>query len=114
MPASKSAASVFSGVTASGTSTPVDCSTDYAQQLFVSIQQVGTATTGASFQIQWSPDGGTTYYNSAVYTAGLSAATYYWTIDIPVTATKVQVIYTQQSGGTSSTITAQLGQVTGI
>lgn|SRR5487761_1635513 len=117
MAASKSSSSftwASGSSTTSGTTNPIDCSTDYAQQVYLSIAQVGTATTGASFIVQWSPDGGTTWYSSPAFTAGLTAATYYWTIDIPVTATKVQIVYTVQSGGTSSTLVAQLGQVTGI
>lgn len=114
MAITKSPASVLSAVTSTGSSSAVDCSGNYAQELLVSITVVGTATTGASFIIQSSPDGGTTYYNSVSYVAGLSAGTYYWILQVPVTANKIIVAYTQQSGGTSSTITAQLGQVTAV
>jgi len=114
MAATKTSTSILSAVTTTQTSPVVDCSTDYAQEVYVSIAQVGTATTPASFDVQWSPDGGTTYYTSATYSAGTAAATYYWVVSVPVTATKLKVDFTAQAGGTSSTCTAQLGQVTGI
>ena len=99
--------------TASGTTSPISCSADYLQEVYVSIVQVGTATSGASFAVQSAPDG-STYYSSQTYTAGTSAATYTWVIAVPVTAESVQIVYTAQSGGTSSTLTAQLGQITGV
>jgi hypothetical protein len=114
MAATKANATLLSAVTTTQTSSAQDTSGDYADDLYVSIAQVGTATTAASFIVQWSEDAGTTYYNSQTYTAGLTAGTYYWTISIPSTATNVKVAFTQQSGGTSSTCTAQLGRVTGI
>jgi hypothetical protein len=97
----------------SGTTNPVSCATYYAQDLAVTIAQVGTATTAASFQVQYSFDA-STYYTLATYTAGTGAATYTWTINIPATAQYVQIVYSAQSGGTSSTLNAQLGEVTGI
>ena len=72
-----------------------------------------SASTAATFTPQWSPDG-TTYYSGQTYTAPLTAVTTNWTIAVPVTAEDVQIVYTAQSGGTSSTLTAQLGQVTGV
>jgi hypothetical protein len=84
MAASKSASAftwASGSSTASGTTNPIDCSTDYAQQVYVSVAVVGSP---------------------------------YWVIDVPVTATKVEIVYTAQTGGTSSTLVAQLGQVTGI
>jgi hypothetical protein len=114
MPASKSSASftwATGSATASGTTNPLDCSTDYAQQVYVSVAISGTPASGSSFQLAWSPDGGTTYYYGPTYTTGTAAQTYYWVIDVPVTATKVEIVYTSV---TSSTLVAQLGQVTGI
>jgi hypothetical protein len=99
--------------TSSGTTNSISTSSDYAQQVFVSIVQVGTATTAASFTVQCSPDG-STYYNLTTLTAGVSAATYNWIVDIPVTAESVQIVYSAESGGTSSTLTGQLGQVTSV
>jgi hypothetical protein len=116
MAASKSASSftwASGSATASGTTNAISCSTDYVQEVYVQIVQVGSATTAASFTIQWSPDG-STYYSGQTYTAGTSAATYTWVIACPVTAENVQVVYTAQAGGTSSTLTAQLGQMTGV
>jgi hypothetical protein len=116
MAASKSASTftwASGSSTSSGTTNPISCSTDYIQEVYVSIVQVGTATTAASFSLQWSPDG-STYYAGQTFTAGTAAATYTWTIAVPVTAEDVQIVYTAQSGGTSSTLTAQLGQLTGV
>jgi hypothetical protein len=116
MAASKSASSftwASGSATASGTTSAISCSTDYVQEVYVSIVQVGTATTAASFSVQWSPDGAT-YYAGQTYTAGTSAGTYSWVIACPVTAEDVQIVYAAQSGGTSSTLTAQLGQLTGV
>jgi hypothetical protein len=114
MAMTKANATLLNAVTTTQTSSAQDISGDYADDLYVSIAVVGTATAGATFQVQWSEDGGTTYYNSPVYTAGLTAATYYWVVSIPATATHVKVVFTQQTGGTSSTCTAQLGRVTAI
>ncbi len=99
--------------TASGTTNPIACSSDYVQEVYVSIVQVSTATTAATFTVQWSPDG-STYYSGQTYTAPTAAATTNWVVAVPVTAEDVQIVYTAQSGGTSSTLTAQLGQVTGV
>lgn len=116
MAISKSAASVLSAVTTTQTSAAVDCSADYAQQLYAECVVVGTPSAGASIQVQVSPDGGTTYYSPGVlsYTFPTAAGTYDVLIDLPVTATKIKLAYTAQTGGTSSTLTAQLGQVTGV
>jgi hypothetical protein len=116
MAATKSASSftwASGSATASGTTNPISCSADYIQEIYLSIVQVGTASTAATFTPQWSPDG-STYYSGQTYTAPTSAATTTWVIAVPVTAEDVQIVYTAQSGGTSSTLTAQLGQVTGV
>jgi hypothetical protein len=99
--------------TASGTTNPISCATDYFQQIYVQIVQVGTATSAATFTPQSSPDG-STYFSTQTYTAPTATGTYTWVIDVPVTAEGVQIVYTAQSGGTSSTLTAQLGQLTGL
>ncbi len=91
----------------------MSCLTDYVQEVYVSIVQVGTASTAAAFTLQFSPDGAT-YYSGQTYTAPTSASTTNWIIALPVTAEDVQIVYTAQSGGTSSTLTAQLGQVSGV
>jgi hypothetical protein len=116
MAATKANATLLSAVTTTQTSSPQDVSTDYAQEAFVKVVQVGTATTAATVQIQVSSDGGTTYYSppTLLFTAGLAAATYDQVFILPASTQKVQAVFTQQSGGTSSTCTVQLGQVTGI
>jgi len=99
--------------TTSGTTNPISCSTDYIQEVYLQIVQVGTATTAATFTIQSSPDG-STYFSGQTYTAPTAAGTYTWNLAVPASAQDVQIVYTAQSGGTSSTLTAQLGQVTGV
>lgn len=99
--------------TASGTTNTVDTSTSYAAEVYVQIVQVGTASVPASFFLDFEPDGSTDFAGT-VFTAGTAAGTYTWVIIVPVTAEKVKLVYTAQSGGTSSTLTGQVGQVTGI
>ncbi len=99
--------------TTSGTTNAVTVSTDYSQDAAIAIVQVGTATTAASFQVQYSFDG-STYYTLITITAPTTAGTYYWTISLPVTAAYVEIVYGAQSGGTSSTLTGQVGDVSGI
>ena len=91
-----------------------DVSTNYLTEVYISIVVVGTATTGATVQIQVSPDAGTTYYSppTLLVTAGLAAGTYNWTILVPTTAGKFKTVFTQQSGGTSSTCVIQSNNVT--
>lgn len=114
MAITKSTLSVLSAVTSTQTSSAVSLTDSYAADLYVSIAQVGTASTAATFQPQYSPDGGTTYYPGATYTAGTAASTYYWVVAIPADATHVKVAFTQQSGGTSSTCTAQVSKITSL
>src|SRR5262252_3425032 len=101
MPATKTATSVFSNVTTSQTSAAVDVSGAYAQQLFVDIVQVGTATTAASFQPQVSVDN-TMYCSLPVFAAPLSPGTNDFVVDIPTGTKFIKVVYAQQAGGTSS------------
>lgn len=116
MAATKTSVTLLSAVTTTQTSSAQSTAGDYADTCFISIAQVGTATTAAQLQVQESPDGGTTWYqpSSKLVTAGLAAGTYYAEIPLDPTASGVKVTYTQQAGGTSSTCTVQLGQVTGI
>lgn len=114
MAVSKSNISILGAVTTTQTSSTIDLSDAYMADVYVNIVQVGTATTAASFQINVSPDGGTTYYNGPVYTAGTTASTYSWQIAVPSDATKLQLAFITQAGGTSSTITAQLSKITGV
>src|ERR1044072_3981453 len=114
MAASKTSISVFSGQTTTSTSAAKDVSAVYAATLFVDIVVVGTPTAAASFQVQESPDGGTTYYLGPVISTNLAAATYDFKYALDPTTDHVKVTFTQQTGGTSSTCTAQIGTVTGI
>jgi hypothetical protein len=107
---------VLSAVTSTQTSSAVTTSGDYADTLFISIVQVGTATGAATVQVLESPDGGTTYYAAPtkLVTAGLLAGTYQSLIALDPTTTKAKVTFTAQTGGSSSTCTVQLNNVTGI
>ena len=85
--------SVLSAVTSTQTSSAVSTSGDYADAIYAKCVVVGTPTGGASFNIQQSPDGGTTYYTGPTYTFGtLVAATYYiGPIALDPTCTSVKV-----------------------
>jgi hypothetical protein len=112
----KASVSHVTGQTASTTTTGTDVSASYRTMIGVSIVQVGTATTAATFRVQCSPDGGTNYYDeSGDIAAGTAAGTYTWGPDsavIPDAATHVRLVYVAQSGGTSSTLSAIVGKVT--
>lgn len=99
--------------TASGTTSPIGTLGDYAQQVYVDLVQTGTATTPASFIVQVTPDG-VTWFSLLAITAQTAAGTYDWVIDLPITAEAVRLQYSAQSGGTSSSLTAQLGQITAV
>lgn len=114
MAATKTSASLLSAVTTTQTSSAVDTSAHYADSVYVKIVVVGSPSAGASFAILQSPDAGTTYYTGPTYTASTTAGTYYWIIQLDPTCTKVEISFTAQTGGTSSTCTAQLGELTGV
>lgn len=97
--------------TTSGTTNPIDVSAVDEATISISIAVVGSPTAGASFQAQYSYDG-TSYYTIRSATAPTAAGTYYWTIAMPLSAADVQVVYTAQTGGTSSTIAIQVGKFT--
>lgn len=101
--------------TASGTTNTVNTATDPYDALWGQVVVVGTPTVGASIQVQESVDG-STWWASPVkqWTAStLAAGTYvFGPIPIDPTASLVEVVYTAQTGGSSSTVTMQLGQVT--
>ena len=103
--------------TTSGTTTAVSTSTYYSASVYVKIVQVGVPTTAATFIVQQSPDG-TNFYDSRVYNYPLAAATYTWGpgdgLTLAPDCESVQIVYTAQSGGTSSTLTAQLGYISGV
>ncbi len=114
MAASKTSASILSAVTTTQTSNPVSTAALYAATVYASLVVVGTPSASATFQIQISCDG-TNYYNyGGAYQATLAAGTYQWVIALDPTAVDVQIVFTAQTGGTSGTFTAQLGEVTGI
>jgi hypothetical protein len=108
--------SVIASTAATTTSSAIDVSGNYLTEVYGTVVVVGTATTAATVQLQISPDAGTTYYNlpTLLWTAGLTAATYTFFFPVPTTAGKIKVVFTQQSGGTSSTNVTQLNTVTAV
>ncbi len=105
---------LLNGVTTSQTSAAVSASGDDVTEVYVTIVVVGTPTAAASVQVQVSPDGGTTYYSPAtlLVSTPLAAGTYQFVLVLPPSATKFQVVFVAQIGGTSSTCTAQSNDVT--
>ena len=103
--------------TASGTTNVISTATDCGTMLWGQVVVVGTPTGGALIQVQESVDG-TTWWSSPVktWTASILVAGTYQFGPIPIdpATSDVQVVYTAQTGGTSSTLTMQLGQVTQI
>jgi carbon monoxide dehydrogenase subunit G len=115
MPATKTGVSHVSGQTTSTTTTATDIGAIYRAMIGVSIVQVGTATTAATFRVQVSPDGGTNYYDfTGDIAAGTAAATYTWAVELPDASNRVRIVFVQQSGGTSSTLSAVVGELTAI
>ena len=114
MALTKTYAALLTGVTttqnSSASTAPNVC---YAACVYAKLVVVGTPTVSAAFYVGQSPDQ-STYYNSATYSAPLAAATYYWTIPLDPTCESIIIYFTQATGGTSSTFTAQLGEVTGV
>ena len=113
MAITRSSSTVLNAVPTTQASASQDVSPSYAAEWYVSIAVAGTASTAAGFQILSEPDGATDY-NSPAYQAGTAAGTYYWVIPVPVAAKATKILFTQQVGGTSSTCTAQLGQITAV
>jgi len=100
--------------TTAGTSLAVSTTGDYADCLYLSIAVGATPTGGATFYVQQSPDGGTTWNSGPTYTSGIAVTTYYWQIALDPTCEKVQVVWVPQTGGGTSTINIKLGQVTAV
>lgn len=101
--------------TASGTTNSVDVSASYSGEVYPQIVVVGTATTAASFTVEFSADG--TNFRSAVgpFSAGLAAATYkFGPVTYPPGCEGARIVYTAQAGGTSSTLTADVTKVTAL
>jgi hypothetical protein len=107
---------VLASTASTTTSSAISSNSDYATAVYISIVQVGTATTAAQVQISVSPDGGTTYYNSPtlLWAAGLGAGTYQTMLVLDPTTTNFKAIFTAQVGGTSSTVVAQSNDVTAV
>jgi hypothetical protein len=99
---------VLNAVAATGNSSSVDCSTAQFIGFDAYCVQVGTATTAASVKVQWSNDAGSTWVDGPTYTFGLTAATWGQQFAAQPSANLFRLVFTQQSGGTSSTCTAWL------
>lgn len=109
-------ATVIASTASTTTSSAQNSSADYVTEVYISMVISGTATGAATVQIQVAPDGDNTYYSPGelLYTAPLAAGTYYKVYTIPVTATRWKAAFTQQSGGTSSTVVVQSNNVTAV
>lgn len=93
------------------TQTSSAASTGDLGEIYVEIVVVGTPSVAASIIPQFSPDG-TKYYNGPTYTTPLAAGTWPFIINVPPGCVNAKVAFTAQTGGTSSTCTAQLGKKT--
>lgn len=102
--------------TASGTSNAVDISASYASEVNGQVVMVGTASTAASFIVEFSADAGSNFRASVgPFSAGLTAATYkFGPIPCPPGQSSVRIVYTAQSGGTSSTLTLDISRTTAL
>lgn len=101
--------------TTSGTSNAVDVSASYAGEVDAQIVVVGTATANAQFTVEFSADA--TNFRSSVgpFLAGLTAATYKIPpIPYPPGTSAVRIVYTAQTGGTSSTLTFDVSRTTAL
>lgn len=99
--------------TASGTTNAISTSAYYSAAVYVKVVVVGTPTGSFNFTIQQSPDG-TNFYSGQTFSAPLAAGTYYYGppfLTLDPSTESVQIVYTAQSGGTSSTLTAQISYV---
>lgn len=108
--------SVIASTASTVTSSAISALSDYVTEIYIDMIIVGTATGAATVQIQVSPDTGTTYYSpsSLLWTAPLVAGTYDVVLRLPDSTTKYKVTFTQQSGGTSSTVVVQSNDITSI
>lgn len=97
--------------TAGGTTDAKDITGDDVAQVYYSLVQVGTPTTAPSFTVQVQPAGSANWYSLATVTPALLAGTYQNVIEVPLSAGRVQIVYTAQAGGTSSTASFELGYV---
>lgn len=113
MALTKAATSLASSVTTTSTTSGVDISNAYRSSVYYSMVQVGTATTAASMVVEVSPDG-STWYDLTEITFGTAADTYEGVVEMPDDAQEVRLAFTAQSGGTSSTLNAQVGEVTAL
>lgn len=104
---------LLSGVGTTQLSSDVNVSDAYLASVYINILQSGTATTGASFQLQTSPDSGNSYYSGPLYLASTPSGYYNWILAVPQDATNVKLLYIQATG-TSSICTSHLGKITSL
>lgn len=114
MAVAKAPTTIASGVTASGTypGTPVNTSTHNGDTYYGTITVVGTPSVGASIQVQESVDS-TIFYSppTSVFTAPTVAGVYPFKIAVDPAAAASQLVFSAQTGGTSSTLNSQLGSI---
>lgn len=101
--------------TASGTSNPVDISASYASEVDVQVVVAGAPTAAAQFTVEFSADASNFRAAVGPFSAGLTAGTYkFGPIACPPGQNSVRVVQTAQTGGTSSTLTADVSRTTAI
>lgn len=103
--------------TTSGTSNAVDISASYASEVNGQIIiSVGTATTAASFIVEFSADATNFRASVGPFSSGLTAATYkFGPIPCPPGQSSVRIVYTQSAGGSSvSTLTLDVSRTTAL
>jgi hypothetical protein len=99
--------------TSSGTTVAISTTGAYAATMYVKLATGVGVTVAPTFYLQQSPDG-STYYNGPIYATPIVASTsYYFMIALDPGCESVQLVYTQETTGTS-TLTGQLAQVTGV
>ena len=113
MAETQSYATLLNAVTTTQTTAATATSGLYAKTVFCQLVVVGTPTGSAAFAVLESLDN-VVYYQGPSFAAPLVASTYWWKIALDPTTAYVKVAFVAQTGGTSGTFTAQLGEVTGV
>lgn len=114
MAATKANVALLTAATSTTTSSLIDISTHYGDTINYSMVVVGTPSGAGSIQAQIKPAGGSNLYNFGPLITFPAAGTFQGQIEIDPKAGSVQLVYTAQTGGTSSTLTAELAELTGI
>lgn len=114
MALTKAATTLASGVTTDTTTSAVDVSDAYRATVYYSMVQVAAATTGASMDVEVRPSAAGSYYVLTSIQFPAAAGTYQGAIELPDDIQDVRLDFVAQSGGTSSTLDAEVGEVTAL